>query len=137
MLDRLLEFGRDLGWIASAFKTDWRTDLDRGLVGLRHSPSCLLQFEQSINTHGDNRNTQVVYQKTYTGAERSNLAVGGVVPLREDQDAKAAKDLQRAGVRVHSAHTIMRTMQDKTQLARTVLSLVASKNTAHAASDPS
>ena len=55
----------------------------------------------------------------------------------DHQDAKAAKDLQRAGVRVHSAHTIMRTMQDKTQLARTVLSLVASKNTAHAASDPS
>ena len=55
----------------------------------------------------------------------------------DHQDAKAAKDLQRVGVRVHSAHTIMRTMQDKTQLARTVLSLVASKNTAHAASDPS
>src|SRR5436309_13210564 len=90
MLDRLLEFGGDLGGIASGFKTDWRADLDRDLVGLRHSPSCLLQFEQSINTHRDDGNTQVVYQQADTRPESLKLAVGGVVPLREDQDAKAA-----------------------------------------------
>ena len=89
MLDRLLEFGRDLGWIASAFKTNRRTDPDRDLVRARHSPSCLLQFEQSINTHRDDGNTQVVYQQADTRPESLKLAVGGVVPLREDQDAKA------------------------------------------------
>src|SRR6266566_9964872 len=90
MLDRLLEFGRDLGWIPSGFKMGRWTDPDRDLVGLRHSASCLLQFEQSINTHGDDGNTQVVYQQTDPRTEGADVSVGGVVPLREDQDAKAA-----------------------------------------------
>ena len=55
----------------------------------------------------------------------------------DHEDAKAAKELQGAGLRVHCAQTIMRTMQDKTELARAVLSSVCGENAAQAASDPS
>jgi LPPG:FO 2-phospho-L-lactate transferase len=55
----------------------------------------------------------------------------------DHQDAIAAKELQRAGLRVHCAQTIMRTMQDKAELARDVLSLVANKEEVQAVSDRS
>jgi len=54
----------------------------------------------------------------------------------DDQDATVAKELQQAGLRVHCAQTIMRTTEDKSALARAVLSLVRSENVAQAASDP-
>jgi LPPG:FO 2-phospho-L-lactate transferase len=50
-------------------------------------------------------------------------------------DAKAAKELEHSGLRVHCAQTIMRTMQDKTELARVVLSSTCGENAAQAASD--
>jgi LPPG:FO 2-phospho-L-lactate transferase len=54
----------------------------------------------------------------------------------DEQDAKAAKQLQHAGLRVDCAQTIMRTTQDKIALAGSVLSLMRGKNVAHAATDP-
>jgi LPPG:FO 2-phospho-L-lactate transferase len=50
------------------------------------------------------------------------------------KDAKAAEELRRSGFRVHCTNTIMRTAEDKIELARTVLSLVSGESAA-AASD--
>jgi LPPG:FO 2-phospho-L-lactate transferase len=47
-------------------------------------------------------------------------------------DAKAAKELQRPGLRVVCASTVMRTAEDKATLARAVLSFLTDKNAAHA-----
>jgi LPPG:FO 2-phospho-L-lactate transferase len=47
-------------------------------------------------------------------------------------DAKAAKELQRPGLRVVCASTVMRTAEDKANLARAVLSFLTDKNAAHA-----
>jgi len=47
-------------------------------------------------------------------------------------DAKAAKELQRPGLRVVCASTVMRTVEDKANLARAVLSFLTDKNAAHA-----
>ena len=51
-------------------------------------------------------------------------------------DRYVASELRQPGLRVHCANTIMRTADDKADLARTVLSLVSGENAA-AASDPS
>jgi LPPG:FO 2-phospho-L-lactate transferase len=55
----------------------------------------------------------------------------------DHQDAKAARDLQSTGLRVHCAQTMMRSTQDKMELARVALSISTGKNTAHAASERS
>jgi LPPG:FO 2-phospho-L-lactate transferase len=47
-------------------------------------------------------------------------------------DAKAAKELQRPGLRVVCASTVMRTAEDKATLARAVLTFLTDKNAAHA-----
>ncbi len=56
-----------------------------------------------------------------------------IVDLR---DAEAAKNLNRPGLRIHCASIVMRTADDKTKLARTVLALLAAGNSARAASEP-
>jgi LPPG:FO 2-phospho-L-lactate transferase len=53
------------------------------------------------------------------------------------RDAKAAEALQQSGLSVHCANTIMGTADQKAELARQVLSLVATESAAHAGSDPS
>jgi LPPG:FO 2-phospho-L-lactate transferase len=55
----------------------------------------------------------------------------------DSTDQKAAVELGRAGLRVHCANTIMRTADDKANLARAVLGLVSGGENAAAASDPS
>ena len=57
-------------------------------------------------------------------------------------DAKAAEGLQKPGLRVHCANTIMSTASEKADLASQVLSLFSAENSpaenaAHAGSDPS
>jgi LPPG:FO 2-phospho-L-lactate transferase len=53
------------------------------------------------------------------------------------RDAEAAEELRQAGVRVHIAKTIMRTPEEKTELAAAVLSTIAGQSAAHAGLDPS
>jgi LPPG:FO 2-phospho-L-lactate transferase len=57
--------------------------------------------------------------------------------IADTRDAKEAEQLQQTGFRVHCARTIMRTAEDKAELARTVLALVSGEAVARAASDPS
>jgi LPPG:FO 2-phospho-L-lactate transferase len=62
------------------------------------------------------------------------------VLIVDHQDAKAAKKLQQPGLLVHCAQTIMRTTQDKIELAKMALSSVSrenAENAAQAATDPS
>jgi LPPG:FO 2-phospho-L-lactate transferase len=59
------------------------------------------------------------------------------VLIADVRDAKVAEELQQSGLRVHCAHTIMRTADEKADLARLVLSLMSTESAAvHAASDP-
>ena len=69
------------------------------------------------------------------------ISIAGVAQAYQDflkilvvdtRDAKAAKQLQQPGLVVHAANTLMRTKDEKVQLARTVLSLLGA-STAHAA----
>ncbi len=73
------------------------------------------------------------------------VSIAGVAQAYEDfldllivdlRDAEAAKKLTRPGLRVHCASIVMRTADDKTKLARTVLALLAAGNSARAASEP-
>jgi LPPG:FO 2-phospho-L-lactate transferase len=73
------------------------------------------------------------------------VSISGVAQAYEDfldllivdlRDAEAAKKLTRPGLRVHCASIVMRTADDKTKLARTVLALLAAGNSARAASEP-
>ncbi|MBZ5704258.1 MAG: 2-phospho-L-lactate transferase [Acidobacteriia bacterium] len=57
--------------------------------------------------------------------------------IADTRDAQAAEELKRSGLRVYCASTIMRTSDDKANLARTVLSVVYGESKAHKASDPS
>ena len=54
-----------------------------------------------------------------------------VVDLR---DADAAEELRRTDVRVQCTNTIMRTAEDKVQLARAVMSFISGESTASAGS---
>jgi LPPG:FO 2-phospho-L-lactate transferase len=53
------------------------------------------------------------------------------------RDQKAATQLDRPGLRVHCANIVMKTLEDKTKLARTVLALLTAEKSARAVSDPS
>jgi LPPG:FO 2-phospho-L-lactate transferase len=53
------------------------------------------------------------------------------------RDQQAAGELDRPGLRVHCANTIMKTAEDKAKLARTVLALLTTGKSARAVSDPS
>ena len=73
------------------------------------------------------------------------VSIAGVAQAYEDfldllivdlRDAQLAKTLDRTGLRVHCANTVMKTADDKTKLARTVLALLASGKSSRAASDP-
>lgn len=55
----------------------------------------------------------------------------------DNQDSSAARQLQRPGLRVHCAQTIMRTMRDKIELAQLTLSSVLGETAVQAAADPS
>lgn len=55
----------------------------------------------------------------------------------DDKDAATADDLRRSGIKVHCAKTLMRTADDKANLARAVLSLASQDSSARAAADPS
>lgn len=50
-------------------------------------------------------------------------------------DEEAAEQLRQSGLRVHTAKTIMRTSEEKGELARAVLSAVSGQSAAHAGSD--
>jgi len=72
------------------------------------------------------------------------VSIAGVAKAYEDfldiliadvRDLEAAKKLDRPGLRVHCTNTIMRTADDKTKLARTVLALLNAENAR--AADPS
>ncbi len=53
------------------------------------------------------------------------------------RDAQAAEELRNAGLRVHTAKSIMRTSEEKADLARAVLDAVGGPMAAHAGPDPS
>jgi len=53
------------------------------------------------------------------------------------RDQQAAAQLDRPGLRVHCTNIVMKTLEDKTKLARTVLALLAGEKSARAVSDPS
>jgi LPPG:FO 2-phospho-L-lactate transferase len=55
--------------------------------------------------------------------------------IADTRDAKEAAQLQQAGFRVHCTRTVMRTADDKAELARAVLALVSGDTTARAASE--
>ncbi len=59
------------------------------------------------------------------------------VLIADTRDAKEAEQLQQTGFRVHCARTIMRTAEDKAELARAVLEVISKESAARAASDPS
>jgi LPPG:FO 2-phospho-L-lactate transferase len=72
------------------------------------------------------------------------VSIAGVAEAYEDfldiliadvRDVEAAKKLDHPGLRVHCTNTIMRTADDKTKLARTVLALLSAENAR--AADPS
>jgi LPPG:FO 2-phospho-L-lactate transferase len=72
------------------------------------------------------------------------VSIAGVAKAYEDfldiliadvRDLEAAKKLDRPGLRVHCTSTIMRTVDDKAKLARTVLALMSAENAR--AADPS
>lgn len=72
------------------------------------------------------------------------VSIAGVAKAYEDfldiliadvRDLEAAKKLDRPGLRVHCTNTIMRTADDKTKLARTVLALLSAEDAR--AADPS
>jgi LPPG:FO 2-phospho-L-lactate transferase len=52
------------------------------------------------------------------------------VLVADDRDAAAAQKLQSSGLRVHCTNTIMKTREDKIELARTVLAACESKHAA-------
>jgi LPPG:FO 2-phospho-L-lactate transferase len=65
------------------------------------------------------------------------VSIAGVAKAYEDfldiliadvRDLEAAKKLDRPGLRVHCTNTIMRTVDDKAKLARTVLALISAEN---------
>jgi LPPG:FO 2-phospho-L-lactate transferase len=58
------------------------------------------------------------------------------VLVADEQDRQAADQLTRSGFKVHCTRTLMRTTQEKVNLAREVLSLVYGKTASHASSDP-
>jgi LPPG:FO 2-phospho-L-lactate transferase len=53
----------------------------------------------------------------------------------DNRDAKAAEELQKSGLRVHCANTIMASAEEKVDLARQVLALFSAESAAHAGSD--
>jgi LPPG:FO 2-phospho-L-lactate transferase len=59
------------------------------------------------------------------------------VLIVDNQDSNSARQLQRPGLRVCCAQTMMRTMQDKIELAQLTLSSVLAKEAVQAAADPS
>jgi len=74
------------------------------------------------------------------------VSIAGVAEAYQDfldilvvdtRDAEAAEELQQSGVRVHVTQTIMRTAEDKANLASEVLSALAGQNAAHAGQEGS
>ena len=72
-------------------------------------------------------------------AQGYSVSIAGVAQVYADfldilvvdrRDADAAKELNRPGLRVYCDDTIMRTTDDKTRLAQTVLALAADSGTA-------
>jgi LPPG:FO 2-phospho-L-lactate transferase len=55
----------------------------------------------------------------------------------DERDAEAEQELRPSGIRVHVTKTVMRTPEDKADLANAVLSAVRGQNAAHAAQDHS
>jgi LPPG:FO 2-phospho-L-lactate transferase len=77
-------------------------------------------------------------------AQGYSVSIAGVAKAYEDfldllvvdtRDAEAAKTLRGSALRVECANTVMRTSEDKTKLARTVMELLATSSSAHATSD--
>jgi LPPG:FO 2-phospho-L-lactate transferase len=59
------------------------------------------------------------------------------VLIADVRDAQEAEQLRRSGFRVHCARTLMRTAEDKAELARAVLAFLSEETAARVASDPS
>jgi len=73
------------------------------------------------------------------------VSIAGVAQAYQDfldvliadlQDAQAARQLDRPGLRVHTANTIMKTADDKAKLARTVLAILAAETSIRTATEP-
>ncbi len=58
------------------------------------------------------------------------------VLIADVRDSEAANQLHRSGLRVHCANIVMRTVNEKVELARTVLEFIERNAAAVAASDP-
>ena len=74
------------------------------------------------------------------------VSIAGVAQAYQDfldilvadvRDSEEAEQLRDSGLRVECTRTIMRTAEDKADLARAVMALVAGESSAHAAPDPS
>jgi LPPG:FO 2-phospho-L-lactate transferase len=81
---------------------------------------------------------------TLMAAQGLPVSIAGIAQAYEDvidlliadlRDLEAAKRLDRPGLRVHCANTIMRTSDDKTKLARTVLALLTTEGAARAGAE--
>ncbi len=79
---------------------------------------------------------------TLMAAQGLPVSIAGVAQAYQDfldmlvvdvRDATAADELRQSGLRVHCTHTIIRTAEEKTELARTVLALVSGQSAAQAA----
>src|SRR5581483_8397450 len=93
----------------------------------------------------------IVGNKAVTGpagilmeAQGLSASIAGVAKAYEDfldvliadnSDQIAAKKLTRPGLRVHCTNTIMATSEDRTSLAKVVMSVLAAKNDAYAATE--
>ena len=55
--------------------------------------------------------------------------------IADDRDTDASEELRRSGLRVHTTNTIMRTNEDKVDLARAVLEAVSGQSAVRAAAD--
>jgi len=56
--------------------------------------------------------------------------------MADRRDQNVAAQLDRPGLRVHCANIVMKTLEDKAKLARTVLALLTAEKSARAVSDP-
>src|SRR5271157_933464 len=78
---RRVGFRRELDWLANAdLNFSWRSMLFPRL----------LDCKQTIDPHRKHGDSQIVGEQAYSSAKGLDLAVGGVLALRKNQDAVAA-----------------------------------------------
>ncbi len=65
---------------------DGFANLHRYLVWTGDFLPTLFQFEQTVDSHRDHRDSQVIYQQADSRAEGADRAVGSVTPFRKYED---------------------------------------------------